>query len=105
MTTPQRKYSSRREFLGMSTAGIAAGSLAANLSIARSAHAAGDETVKIAFIGCGGRGTGACKQSLCTKSGPVKLVPEKLALDATPPTTSNADGYYPVAMPGVTKAF
>ena len=35
----------------------------------------------------------------------LSLMPDKLALDATPPTTSNADGYYPVAMPGITKAF
>ncbi len=74
MNTQSRKHSSRREFLGLSTAGLAAGAMATNLSIARSAHAAGDETVKIALVGCGGRGTGACKQSLCTKSGPVKLV-------------------------------
>lgn len=35
-------------------------------------HAAGDETIKIALVGCGGRGTGAAAQALNTK-GPVKL--------------------------------
>jgi myo-inositol 2-dehydrogenase / D-chiro-inositol 1-dehydrogenase len=33
--------------------------LAGGLNIARSAHAAGDDELKIALIGCGGRGTGA----------------------------------------------
>ena len=34
------------------------------LPIARSAHAAGDDEIKIALIGCGGRGTGAANQAL-----------------------------------------
>jgi hypothetical protein len=38
------------------TAGIA---LAGGVNIARSAHAAGGDEIKIAMIGCGGRGTGA----------------------------------------------
>jgi predicted dehydrogenase len=65
--------SSRREFLKTSTVLAAGGALAGTLSIARSAHAASDETIKIALIGCGGRGTEACSQALST-SGPVKLV-------------------------------
>ncbi len=32
------------------------GALASNLSIARSAHAAGSETLRVGLIGCGGRG-------------------------------------------------
>ncbi len=35
-------------------------------------HAAGEETIKLALIGCGFRGTGATAQALLTK-GPVKL--------------------------------
>lgn len=35
-------------------------------------HAAGDETIKVALVGCGGRGTGAAAQALKT-AGPVKL--------------------------------
>lgn len=60
----------RRDFLKAS----AAGSLAlSGLSLARSAHAAGDEVIKIGMIGCGGRCSGAASESL--KSGPyVKLV-------------------------------
>ncbi len=63
----------RREFLKGSTAAIVGGALAANLSLARSAHAAGDDEIKIALIGCGGRGTGAANQALRTE-GKVKLI-------------------------------
>jgi len=64
---------SRRTFLKGSTAAIVGGALAANLSIAKSAHAAGDDEIKIALIGCGGRGTGAANQALRTE-GKVKLI-------------------------------
>jgi predicted dehydrogenase len=59
----------RRDFLKTSTAAAAA---LGSLSIARGAHAAGDDVVKIGMIGCGGRCSGAAAQSL--KAGPyVKL--------------------------------
>ena len=59
----------RRDFLKATAAGAAA---AGGISIARGAHAAGDETIKIGMIGCGGRCSGAAAQSL--KAGPyVKL--------------------------------
>ena len=64
---------SRRDFLKNSTAVLVGGALVANLSIARSAHAAGDDEIKIAVIGCGGRGTGAANQALKTQ-GKVKLI-------------------------------
>lgn len=64
---------SRRDFLKSSTAVAVGSALAGSLSIARSAHAAGDDQIKIALIGCGGRGTGAAAQALATK-GNVKLV-------------------------------
>ncbi len=67
---------SRREFLKKS-AGLAGGAaLAAHLTPARAAHAAGDDAVKIALIGCGGRGTGAAVQALQAMDGKanVKLV-------------------------------
>ena len=35
----------------------------------------------------------------------LSLWPERLAWDATPPILPNDDGFYPVAMPGVTKAW
>jgi len=63
---------SRRSFVKRSGAVAAAAVLPRALSIARAAHAAGGETLKVALIGCGGRGTGAAAQALAT-AGPVKL--------------------------------
>ncbi len=60
----------RRVFLTRS-AGLVAGTVAAQ-AIAPRAFAASDETIKVALIGCGGRGTGAAAQALGT-NGPVKL--------------------------------
>ncbi|MGA2253216.1 MAG: Gfo/Idh/MocA family oxidoreductase [Thermoguttaceae bacterium] len=54
--------SSRRDFL--KTSAVAAGAAATTLGIARSAHAAGSDVLKIALIGCGGRGTGAAVNCL-----------------------------------------
>jgi predicted dehydrogenase len=65
---------SRRSFLKRSTvAGGAA--LLSTLPIARYAHAAGSDEIKIALCGCGGRGSGAASQALSTSNqGPVKLI-------------------------------
>ncbi|MCX6898560.1 MAG: Gfo/Idh/MocA family oxidoreductase [Verrucomicrobia bacterium] len=62
---------SRRNFLKTSAA-AASGPLVAGLAIERAAFAAGDDTVKLALIGCGDRGAGAVSQALRTK-GLVKL--------------------------------
>jgi hypothetical protein len=62
----EKKTASRREFLKGSTA-IAAGAALAgtlNLNVARTAHAAGDDQIKVALIGCGGRGNGAISDCL-----------------------------------------
>ena len=73
MNRPERPTRpSRRSFLKASLAAATAAATA-DLSIARGAHAAGNELVRIALIGCGGRGTGAASQALAT-AGPVKLV-------------------------------
>jgi predicted dehydrogenase len=56
------------------TAAATIAAAATNAFIARSAYASSDETVKIALIGCGGRGSGACSQALSTSKGPVKLI-------------------------------
>lgn len=62
---------SRRDFLKTSSAVAVAG----GLSLARSAHGAGNDEIKIAVIGCGGRGTGAAVQALNNAAGAeVKLV-------------------------------
>ncbi len=72
--TPNTTGASRREFLKTSGVAAAAGALAASLNVARQAHAAAnDDTIKIALIGCGGRGTSAAGQALST-AGSVKLV-------------------------------
>ena len=70
---PADNRTTRRGFIATSAAALAAGSVAGKISIARGAHAAGGDMIKIALIGCGNRGTGACSQALNTK-GPVKLV-------------------------------
>ncbi|MEX0679694.1 MAG: Gfo/Idh/MocA family oxidoreductase [Pirellulales bacterium] len=78
MSDPSRTNASqppvaRRDFLKGSTAAIVGGALAGSLSLATSAHAAGDDEIKIALVGCGGRGTGAANQALRT-AGKVKLI-------------------------------
>jgi myo-inositol 2-dehydrogenase / D-chiro-inositol 1-dehydrogenase len=64
---------SRREFLKTSSAAVAGAALLSNLPITRSAHAAGSDSIKIALVGCGGRGSGAAVNALSTKAN-VKLV-------------------------------
>lgn len=55
---------SRRGFLRQGTAALVGGAIAGSLSSARFAHAAGDETIKVGLIGCGGRGSGAAINAL-----------------------------------------
>lgn len=71
---------SRRGFLKGTTAAVAGASLAGSLSVARSAHAAGDDVIKVALIGCGGRGTGAVTQMMNSDKG-VKLIAVADAFD------------------------
>jgi myo-inositol 2-dehydrogenase / D-chiro-inositol 1-dehydrogenase len=52
----------RREFLKNGT--LAAGAVAGGLSLARSAHAAGSDVLRVGLVGCGGRGTGAAVNAL-----------------------------------------
>jgi predicted dehydrogenase len=63
---------SRRDFL-KTTGSVAAASALTAASIP-SVHAAGGDTVQVALVGCGGRGTGAASDALSTKGGDVKLV-------------------------------
>lgn len=62
----------RRDFLKQSGGALAGAALASAIS-ARS-YAAEDNTIKVALVGCGGRGTGAAANALATTSGPTKLV-------------------------------
>ncbi len=66
-----RNNSTRRGFIKRSGGVLAAAALGG--SLARRVHAAEDNTIKIALVGCGGRGTGAALNALSTK-GPKKLV-------------------------------
>jgi myo-inositol 2-dehydrogenase/D-chiro-inositol 1-dehydrogenase len=63
---------SRRDFFKGSAA-LVGGALISQLPIEASAYVAANDTIKVAVIGCGGRGTGAAVQALSTK-GNVKLV-------------------------------
>ena len=69
-TQPSAALSSRRKFLEKSALGAAA---AYGLSVARGAHAAGSQVIKIGMIGCGGRCSGAAGSALGTGKD-VKLV-------------------------------
>ena len=62
---------SRREFLTR-TGKVAAASALAGVAVPK-CHAQGDSTIKLAVIGCGGRGTGAVADAYRTTGGPVKL--------------------------------
>jgi len=68
------RYASRRDFLKTSAA-VTGTALAGGLSVARGAQAAGSDLVKIALVGCGGRGGGAAVEALKNKAHPnVKLI-------------------------------
>ena len=72
MSENSKKGSSRREFL-KNTGRVAAASALAGTAIPH-VHAAEDNTIRLALIGCGGRGTGAAANALDVNRGPVKLV-------------------------------
>jgi hypothetical protein len=63
---------SRRTFL-KHTGTIATASTLVGVTIPH-VHAASDDTIKLALIGCGGRGSGAVANTLSAPGGPVKLV-------------------------------
>jgi predicted dehydrogenase len=64
---------SRRDFLRTSGTAVAAGTLAVS-AFAPAVHAAEDNTIRIALVGCGGRGSGATVDALSVENGPIKLV-------------------------------
>ncbi|MBW3600731.1 MAG: Gfo/Idh/MocA family oxidoreductase [Planctomycetes bacterium] len=63
---------SRREFLKDAGAVAAFSTLAAGA--ANHVHAGEDNTIQVALVGCGGRGTGAAANALSVQNGPIKLV-------------------------------
>jgi len=62
----------RRDFL-KATSQVAAASALASTAVP-CVHAGEENTIQIALVGCGGRGTGAASNALSTKNGPIKLV-------------------------------
>ncbi|MCC6232326.1 MAG: twin-arginine translocation signal domain-containing protein, partial [Verrucomicrobiales bacterium] len=72
MKTPPQARTTRRDFL--STAGRAAAASALAGVVLPHVHAVDSQTVQVALVGCGGRGTGAAANALSTQKGPVKLV-------------------------------
>jgi myo-inositol 2-dehydrogenase / D-chiro-inositol 1-dehydrogenase len=70
METSQSGGTTRREFLR--TSGVLVAGTALATTLPRPGYAAEDNTIKVALIGCGGRGSGAAAQALST-TGPTKL--------------------------------
>ncbi len=65
------RQSSRREFLKQSGT-LAAASVLAGWTVPR-VHAGENNTIKLALVGCGGRGTGAVADAFAVSEGPIKL--------------------------------
>ncbi len=63
----------RRGFLGTTTRAAAATSLAAFAGTMPSAHAAGSDEIRVALIGCGGRGGGAASDAISVPGVNLKL--------------------------------
>src|SRR5512140_1088252 len=72
MNQNQSAPSSRREFLKTTGRFAAVSALAG--TVLPHVHAAGNDLIQVALIGCGGRGSGAAVDALNTTSGPIKLV-------------------------------
>ncbi len=72
MSEPKQDGLSRRDMI-KKTGHIAAASALAGVALPH-VHADGKDTIQVALIGCGGRGTGAAENALRTKAGPTKLV-------------------------------
>ena len=72
MSGTTKPTTSRREFL-KHTGRVAAASALVAGAMPR-VHAAENNTIQVALIGCGGRGTGAAGQALSVRNGPTKLV-------------------------------
>jgi predicted dehydrogenase len=70
--TTGQNQTTRREFLQTSTRAAVGAALVAG--VARPGYTAENNTIQVALVGCGGRGTGAAANALATKSGPIKLV-------------------------------
>ena len=73
MSKKSESASSRRKFLKTSGSAVAAGTALSQIPIENVVHAAGSDTVSVALVGCGGRGSGAIAQIRNTR-GNTRLV-------------------------------
>lgn len=97
-----QKRTTRRHFLKASGTFVTASVVA---SVVRPGYTAENNTIQIALVGCGGRGSGAAANALASRNGPVKLVAmadvfeQRLARSydalksATPRTQGSADSW------------
>ena len=72
MSETAKSVASRREFLKQSGRFAAASALAG--TVIPRVHAGEDNTIRLALIGCGGRGSGAAVNAFEATGGPVKLI-------------------------------
>ncbi|HIQ21544.1 MAG TPA: Gfo/Idh/MocA family oxidoreductase [Planctomycetes bacterium] len=72
MNATTKSNPSRRRFL-QATGRVAAASTLAAPAVPR-VHAGENNTIQLALIGCGGRGTGAAANALSVKNGPIQMV-------------------------------
>jgi predicted dehydrogenase len=79
---------SRRDFLKNS--GRIAGAAALVGAAGRHVYADGDETIRVALVGCGGRGTGAADNAMSVQAGRVELVAMADVFDDRQSTSFNA---------------
>lgn len=71
MKNTKAELSSRRAFLKSSSQIVTASALLGALS--PRAYASDDSVIRVALVGCGGRGSGAGANAMAVKNGPVKL--------------------------------
>ena len=72
MSTPENSGLSRRDLLKQAST-VAAASALTGVPLP-AVHAQGTQTIQIALVGCGGRGTGAAIDALRSRHGPTRLV-------------------------------
>jgi predicted dehydrogenase len=72
LTSPNETGLSRRQLMQKSSQ-VAVASALVGMAVPL-VHASEDNTIRIALVGCGGRGTGAASNALTAKNGPTKLV-------------------------------
>jgi hypothetical protein len=70
-SSPSPGHPTRRAFL--QTSGQVAAATALAGAVVPRVHASEDNTIRLALIGCGGRGSGAVRDALDASDGPIKL--------------------------------